>query len=75
MPRVAEAALIPQTLPWREWEKQLLKSPTKALLFGQDDFGSMRLRTFQEQAKKEFAHLNVTVGIRGSEVLVAIDAS
>lgn len=74
MPRVAEAALIPKTLPWGDWEKQLLKSPTKALLFGPDDFGSMNLRTFQEQAKREFAHLNVKVGVRGSEVLVAIDA-
>lgn len=60
------------SFPWEEWRAQLVKSPTKALVFGRDDFGEMTTRRFRDLARKQFA--DAFVGIRGEEVLVALDA-
>lgn len=75
MPRVAEEALIEPPLPWDEWKKALVKSPTRALVFDQSDFGTMAPRRFGYQVKARWGRsLGATAHIRGEEVLVKLHA-
>lgn len=72
MPRTAEPEDLEQVFPWGDWAEQLEKAPTKALFFGPDDFGAISPYVFQRKARKEFASLNVSVRVRGKEVLVSL---
>lgn len=74
MPRVADEDLIDPTFPWGDWGKELLKSPTKGLIFGPDDFGAMTPRRFRDAARKNLRHLGVRASVRGEEVLVVLNA-
>lgn len=74
MPRVAEADALEPSFPWGDWEAQLKKSPTGALFFDRSDFGAMPPYAFQRRAKKALGFLDVTVRVRGDEVLVSLNA-
>ena len=73
MPRVAEKSDF-ESLPWTDWESQLLKAPNRALFFGPDDFGEMTPGAFKARALRAFKHLGCKVSQRGEEVLVVLDA-
>lgn len=72
MPRAAESNDLEPSFPWAAWAKDLAESPFGALFFGPDDFGSMTPRRFKDLARKNLQ--NVSVSIRGEEVLVALNA-
>ena len=74
MPRVAGPDDIDRVFPWEDWAVQLSKSPTKALFFNSEDFGAIAPYVFQRRARKAFSDLDVTVRVRGEEVLVALNA-
>ncbi len=71
MPRAAESNDLEPSFPWAAWAKDLAESPFGALFFGPDDFGSMTPRRFKDLARKNFP--NVSVSIRGEEVLVTLN--
>ena len=72
MPRAAESNDLEPSFPWADWTEDLAKSPFGALFFGPDDFGSMTPRRFKDLARKNLP--NVSVCIRGEEVLVSLNA-
>ena len=72
MPRAAESNDLEPSFPWSDWQKDLDQSPFGALFFGPDDFGSMAPRRFKDLARKNLP--NVSVSIRGEEVLVSLNA-
>ena len=73
MPRAAEEGDLEPALPWSDWRKDLNESPFGALFFGPEDFGNMTPRRFKDLAKKAFGP-TVSIGIRGEEVLVRLNA-
>lgn len=73
MPRVAKSEELEPSFPWSDWAAELAQSPFGALFFGPDDFGSMTPRRFKDLARKGFGS-NVSVSVRGEEVLVALNA-
>ena len=74
MPRVAEESEIGPSYPWAEWKQQLLDSPTKALVFSQEDFGAISPYAFKKRVMKELGHLGIHASERRGEVLVALNA-
>lgn len=74
MPREAAPEDLEQSFPWKEWATRLNESPTGALFFGPDDFGAISPYVFKRRAKKALTHMDVTVRVRGEEVLVSLNA-
>lgn len=72
MPRVAESGELEPVFPWATWLLELRDSPFGALFFGPEDFGNMTPRRFKDLARKNLP--NVSVSIRGEEVLVSLNA-
>ena len=74
MPRAAEPTELARVFPWKQWEAELKKSPTKALVFGPEDFGEISPYAFKKRVLKALGHLNIRATERRGEVLVVLDA-